>query len=218
MLTLGNMSGYKTVAERAEASFTEKRSEFIGCIAHCSKEEEALAFIEERRKLHRKATHNCYAYILRDNNIGRHSDDGEPSGTAGAPMFEVLKKEGLTDVCCVVTRYFGGILLGAGGLVRAYSNGVKIAVDAAKIKIMKPAEKLKIFLDYSLYGKMGAIFSEFEVKTESEDFGAGVEITLFVETEKSDFLRKKVIDACFGKVEITSLGMYEVDFSGNDQI
>lgn len=209
----GNMSGYKTIAARAEASFIERKSEFIGYISPCQTEAEALAFIEEIRKLHRKATHNCYAYILRDNNIGRHSDDGEPSGTAGAPMFEVLKKEGLTDVCCVVTRYFGGILLGAGGLVRAYSSGVKIAVDAARIKIMKPAEKLRLSLDYSLYGKMGAIFSDFGVKVEGEEFGAGVEIVLFVEEERAGEFREKIVDACFGKVEITGLGTVEADFS-----
>lgn len=205
--------GYKTIAARAEASFTEKKSEFIGYIAPCKTEAEALAFIEEIRRLHRKATHNCYAYILRDNNIGRHSDDGEPSGTAGAPMFEVLKKEGLTDVCCVVTRYFGGILLGAGGLVRAYSCGVKNAVEAAEIKLMKPAEKLKISVEYPLYGKLGAIFSEIGAIIEREDFGAGVEIVLFVEAERAEELRKKIIDACFGKAEIISLGELEADFS-----
>ena len=100
----GKSESYKTIAERAQASFIEKKSEFIGNIAPCTTESEAISFVEEIRKQHRKATHNCYAYILRENNIGRHSDDGEPSGTAGAPMFEVLKKEGLTDVCCVVTR------------------------------------------------------------------------------------------------------------------
>ena len=207
------MSGYKTIAERAEASFTEKKSEFIGYIAPCTTETEALEFIEEIRKMHRKATHNCYAYILRDNNIGRHSDDGEPSGTAGAPMFEVLKKEGLTDVCCVVTRYFGGIKLGGGGLVRAYSNGVKIAVEAAKIKVMRPAERLKICIDYSLYGKMGEVFSEFGVIVENEEFGAGVEIVLCVEAERADRLRERAIDVCFGKAEILGLGTLEVDFS-----
>ena len=140
----GKPESYKTIAERAQASFIEKKSEFIGNIAPCTTESEAISFVEEIRKQHRKATHNCYAYILRENNIGRHSDDGEPSGTAGAPMFEVLKKEGLTDVCCVVTRYFGGVLLGAGGLVRAYSNGVTAAVGASRIKEMKSAAKLII--------------------------------------------------------------------------
>lgn len=210
----GNYEGYKTVAERAEASFTEKKSEFIGYIAPCKTEAEALGFIEEIRRLHRKATHNCYAYILRDNNIGRHSDDGEPSGTAGAPMFEVLKKEGLTDVCCVVTRYFGGVLLGAGGLVRAYTNGVKIAVEAARIKEMKTAERVKISLDYSLYGKMGAVFSEFDVRTEKEEFGTGVEIVLFVEAGKAEEFCERVKDVCFGRVGIERLEIVEYDFGG----
>ncbi|MCM1054950.1 MAG: YigZ family protein [Bacteroides sp.] len=205
-------SGYRTVAERAEASFIEKRSEFIGYIAPCASEAEALSFIEEIRRLHRKATHNCYAYILRDNNTGRHSDDGEPSGTAGAPMFEVLKKEGLTDVCCVVTRYFGGVLLGAGGLVRAYSNGAKLAVEAARIKEMRSAEKLKLSLEYSLYGKLGAVFSEFDARTEREEFGAGVEIVLYVEAGKAEKLCETIRDVCFGRAAIESLGSEEFDF------
>lgn len=203
---------YKTVAARAEASFTEKKSEFIGYIAPCKTEAEALEFIEEIRKQHRKATHNCYAYLLRENNIGRHSDDGEPSGTAGAPMFEVLKKEGLTDVCCVVTRYFGGILLGAGGLVRAYANGVKIAVEAAQIKEMRLAEKLLVSLDYSLYGKVGGLLSKFDARTEKEEFGAGVVISLFVEAAKSGEFCAELTDACFGRAEIKSLGSTEFDF------
>ncbi len=208
----GKPESYKTIAKKAQASFVEKKSEFIGNIAPCTTESEAISFIEEIRKQHRKATHNCYAYILRENNIGRHSDDGEPSGTAGAPMFEVLKKEGLTDVCCVVTRYFGGVLLGAGGLVRAYSNGVAAAVGASRIKEMKSAAKLIIEVEYSLYGKLGAIFSEFDARIEKEEFAAGVEIILFVEEEKAESLKEKVVDACFGRVVIKELGRIEFDF------
>ncbi len=208
----GKIESYKTVAERAQASFTEKKSEFIGSIAPCTTESEAISFIEEIRKLHRKATHNCYAYILRENNIGRHSDDGEPSGTAGAPMFEVLKKEGLTDVCCVVTRYFGGILLGAGGLVRAYANGAALAVGASKIKEMKLAERLIIEVDYSLYGKLGAIFSEFDARIDGEEFAAGVKIVLYVEAEKAESLKAKVIDVCCGRAVIKDSGTEEFDF------
>lgn len=103
---------YKTIRNRTEASFTEKKSEFIGYISPAGTEEEAIGFINEIRAMHRKATHNCYAYILRNNNTGRHSDDGEPGGTAGMPIYDVLSKNGITDVVCVVTRYFGGILLG----------------------------------------------------------------------------------------------------------
>ena len=112
-----NTPDYDTVGGYAEASFIEKKSEFIGYITHAESDEEAVAFINEIRGRHRKATHNVYAYILRNGSITRYSDDGEPQGTAGVPVFEVLRKEGLTDVCCVVTRYFGGILLGGGGLV-----------------------------------------------------------------------------------------------------
>ena len=107
--------GYSTINGRAEASFTERRSEFIGYIAHVETNDEAVDFIGEIRAMHRKATHNVYAYILRDGCTSRYSDDGEPQGTAGVPVLDVLMKEGLTDVCCVVTRYFGGILLGGGG-------------------------------------------------------------------------------------------------------
>ena len=206
------MTNYKTVAGTATASFIEKKSEFIGNIAPCTTEEEAIAFIQEIRRQHRKATHNCYAYILRDNNIARHSDDGEPSGTAGAPMFEVLKKEGLTDVCCVVTRYFGGILLGAGGLVRAYTSGAKAAVDAAQIKEMRMAEQLRLTLDYSLYGKIGATLSEFDVRVSSEDFAADVTVTLYIPQEKSKELSAQLTDICSGKISIESLGIGEYDF------
>lgn len=207
------MAEYKTIADRATASFTEKKSEFIGNIAPVKTEEAAIAFIEEIRKQHRKATHNCYAYILKDNNIGRHSDDGEPSGTAGAPMFEVLKKEELTDVCCVVTRYFGGIKLGGGGLVRAYGNGVKAAIDAAKIKLISTARRLIVTMDYSLYGKIGALLAEYDVRVQNEDFGADVKINLYVRDERAEEFKEKLIDLCFGRVEIDDLGTEEFDFA-----
>ena len=122
---------YFTVSQPAEDSFIEKRSEFIGYIAPVATNEQAVDFINQIRAKHRKAKHNVYAYILRQDNISRYSDDGEPQGTAGMPVLEVLKKRGLTDVCVVVTRYFGGILLGGGGLVRAYSHAASLACDAA---------------------------------------------------------------------------------------
>lgn len=206
------MTTYKTIAAPANASFIERKSEFIGYIAPCRTEQQALDFIGEIRKMHRKATHNCYAYILRDNNISRHSDDGEPSGTAGAPIYEVLKREGLTDVCCVVTRYFGGILLGAGGLVRAYANGAKIAVESARIKEMRSAVKMKLSLDYSLYGKTGALFGEFDVRVQNEEFSGDVQIVLFVSEEKSEAFTAKLTDLCNGRVGIEALGTEEFDF------
>lgn len=193
---------YKTIAERCEARFTEKKSEFIGCLAPVTSENEAIEFINEIRALHRKATHNCYAYILRENTICRHSDDGEPSGTAGAPILEVLRREGLTDAACVVTRYFGGILLGAGGLVRAYTRGAKDAVDCARIRVMAMSARMKITLDYALYGRLPQIFSEFDARVIDESFGENVEISVQVREEFIEKLQERLIDCCSGKASV----------------
>lgn len=204
---------YKTIGGRCEARFIEKKSEFIGYLSPAATEEEALSFINDIRAMHRKATHNCYAYILRENGIARHSDDGEPGGTAGVPIYEVLRKEELTDIVCVVTRYFGGVLLGAGGLVRAYTRGAKDAVDSAGIKVMAMAENLKISIDYALYGRLPQIFAEFDTRTAAEDFGEGVEIALWVREELFGSLRDKLVDACNGKIEIEVLGRDWYDFA-----
>lgn len=204
---------YKTIAERCESSFTEKKSEFIGYLCPVTTEEQAIAFVEEIRARHRKATHNCYAYILRENNTARHSDDGEPGGTAGVPIYEVLRKEGLTDICCVVTRYFGGIQLGAGGLVRAYTKGAKDAVNAAKIKCMASAERLTVTVDYSLYGKLAQIFAEFDARVENEDFADNVTVTLCIREETAEKLRSKLIDSCNGSADIKSVQKLCFDFA-----
>ncbi len=204
--------GYKTINGSAEARFIEKKSEFIGYIRHTETEAEAIAFINEIRAMHRKATHNCYAYMLRDNNTARHSDDGEPGGTAGVPIYEVLRKEGLTDVTCVVTRYFGGIMLGAGGLVRAYTQGAKIAVEAAEILNMCTAARLCLKLEYSLYGKIGKTLTDFDVRTEKEDFGADVEITLCIRTEDEESFKAALIDLCNGSIIIKKLEELEYNF------
>ena len=204
--------GYKTINGSSEASFIEKKSEFIGYLRHTATEQEALDFIAEIRAKHRKATHNCYAYILRDNNISRHSDDGEPGGTAGVPIYEVLRKEGLTDVTCVVTRYFGGILLGAGGLVRAYTEGAKLAVDEAEIKDMETADRLVLTLAYTLYGKIGRILTEFDVRPESEDFGADVKITLYIREKDTEEFTEKLIDLCNGSIIVEKTDTLEYNF------
>lgn len=203
---------YKTIDGNSEARFIEKKSEFISYLRHVETEAEAIAFINEIRAQHRKATHNCYAYILRDNNISRHSDDGEPSGTAGAPIYEVLKKEGLTDIACVVTRYFGGILLGAGGLVRAYTQGAKLAVDSAAVLNMCQAARLRLVLAYPLYGKIGKILAEYDARVEAEDFAADVTITSVVRSEQADDLTAALTDACYGDINIQKLGDIEYNF------
>jgi len=134
--------GWTTIKEAATASFIERKSEFIGSIKPVTTEEEALDFVASVKKQYADARHNVYAYILRENNVTRFSDDGEPHGTAGMPVLDVLRKEGVTDVAVVVTRYFGGILLGTGGLVRAYSQSAKMALDAAGKAVM---QKLTVF-------------------------------------------------------------------------
>ena len=199
---------YKTIARRCEARFIEKKSEFIGYLCPVQTEEQAVAFIEEIRAMHRKATHNCYAYILRENNAARHSDDGEPGGTAGVPIYEVLRKEGLTDVCCVVTRYFGGVLLGAGGLVRAYTKGAKDAVDAAQIKCMAEAVKLAVTVDYGLYGRLAQVFADFDARVEDN-----VRIVLHIRAENSQKLTDKLVDVCNGAVSVEEIEKLNFDFA-----
>lgn len=204
---------YKTIARRCEARFIEKKSEFIGYLCPVQTEEQAVAFIEEIRAMHRKATHNCYAYILRENNAARHSDDGEPGGTAGVPIYEVLRKEGLTDVCCVVTRYFGGVLLGAGGLVRAYTKGAKDAVDAAQIKCMAEAVKLAVTVDYGLYGRLAQVFADFDARVDDERFADNVRIVLHIRAENSQKLTDKLVDVCNGAVSVEEIEKLNFDFA-----
>lgn len=204
---------YKTIARRCEARFIEKKSEFIGYLCPVQTEEQAVAFIEEIRAMHRKATHNCYAYILRENNAARHSDDGEPGGTAGVPIHEVLRREGLTDVCCVVTRYFGGILLGAGGLVRAYTRGAKDAVDAAQMKCMAAAVKLLVTVDYGLYGRLAQIFAEHDARVSDEKFADNVQITLYIREETAAALTDKLVDSCNGNISVEELEKLNYDFA-----
>lgn len=205
--------GYKTIGGSAEARFIEKKSEFIGYLRHTETEKEALGFIAEIRALHRRARHNCYAYLLRENHISRHSDDGEPAGTAGAPIYEVLRREGLTDVTCVVTRYFGGILLGAGGLTRAYAQGAKLAVDAAAIRSMDTALRLRLTLAYPLYGRLGKILSEFDVRTESEEFSAEVVLTAAVRAERAAAFLTALNDCSGGGILTEKIEEVDYNFS-----
>ena len=146
------LQAYRTIQREASDVFVERRSRFIGHIRPVQTESEALAFVAEKKKEYWDATHNVYAYVLRDGGIRRYSDDGEPQGTAGIPVLEVLLKEGLTDCVVVVTRYFGGILLGGGGLIRAYSHGARLAVDAGIRLDMRPCDRAEIHCDYAQYG------------------------------------------------------------------
>ena len=204
---------YKTIYEPAEDSFIERKSEFIGYIAPVTTNDEAVDFINQIKAKHRKARHNVYAYIIREGNISRYSDDGEPQGTGGVPVLDVLQKEGLTDVCVVVTRYFGGILLGGGGLVRAYSHACKLAVDAARIMIMCQCSEITVTCDYSFYGKLTYAVPEFEVKIKSEDFADDVKMTMLVKAEKVQPLKDKLIDLANGKINIEETTDIWADFA-----
>ncbi|MBR6967284.1 MAG: YigZ family protein [Ruminococcus sp.] len=204
---------YFTISANAKASFIEKRSEFIGHIAPVKTNDEAVAFINSIKSEHRKAKHNVYAYILRGDNISRYSDDGEPQGTAGVPVLDVLKKRGLTDVCVVVTRYFGGILLGGGGLVRAYSHAASLACDAAHIMDMRLCHKLRIKADYGMYGKISYLLPNYETITVSSDFGSDVVLEILVLSEKLDSLKKELTEATNGTVETEDCGELFEDFS-----
>lgn len=197
-----NNNDYSTINGFAEASFIERKSEFIGYIKHVETNDEAVDFINEIRAKHRKATHNVYAYILREGSTSRYSDDGEPQGTAGVPVLDVLQKERLTDICCVVTRYFGGILLGGGGLVRAYSHSAKIAVEAAERHIMCRCFPIDVTVDYNLYGKINYILPEFEVKLLDTLFASDVTIKMLVKLDYIDKLKKELTDITNGNISI----------------
>lgn len=209
---------YFTISEAANASFIEKRSEFIGYIAPVKTNDEAVEFISSIKSKHRKAKHNVYAYILRHDNISRYSDDGEPQGTAGVPVLDVLKKRNLTDVCVVVTRYFGGILLGGGGLVRAYSHTASLACDAADIMNMCQCRKLKIETDYSLYGRIAYLLPSYETITLSSDFGGNISMEILVLSEKYEALLKGLTEATNGAVSVTDCGELYHDFSSVKKI
>ena len=188
-----------------EAEFVEKKSRFIGRIWCVETEEEALARIQEMKKQHYDATHNCWAYIIHGGAV-RFSDDGEPGGTAGMPMLQVLPRDGLYNVVCVVTRYFGGILLGAGGLVRAYTKGAKIAVDAAGKSMKRVWTVVYLPCPYSFYERVKLEVEAFGGIIRNTDFGAEVELELlFPEAQTQSFL-DRLIDMTAGTVEAMEIG------------
>lgn len=197
---------YKTVANRSSAEFVERRSRFIGYIKPVTTKEQAIDFINEIKAKHWDATHNVYAYVLRDGHTQRYSDDGEPQGTAGVPVLDVLLKEGLTDCVVVATRYFGGVLLGAGGLVRAYSHTAKIAVDAGEIATMHLCSIMKIECDYNFYGKISSLIPEFGGAVDDTVFEENVTVKFHIPSENEGRFSSKLTDASFGKLQAQKIG------------
>lgn len=205
------MDSYKTVKQRSEEVFIEKRSKFIGYCFPVTSEKEALGILSELRARHWDATHNVYAYVLREGNVMRYSDDGEPQGTAGMPVLDVLRKSNITDVLVVVTRYFGGILLGGGGLVRAYSHSASIAVKAAKPVIMKECLLNILRVDYSRYTKAESMVTEAGGVIDETTFDDAVNIEFHIEPENMSKLTKNIADLTGGKAQFTEIG---ADFYG----
>ena len=194
------MDEYLVPTQYGEDEFVEKKSRFIGRVWPVETEEEALAKIQEMKKQHYDATHNCWAYVIRDGAM-RFSDDGEPGGTAGNPMMQVLQRENLYNVVCVVTRYFGGILLGAGGLVRAYTKGAKIAIDAAGKSMKRVWTVLYVPCPYTYYERVKLEIDNFGGILRTTEFGAEVDLEILLpEAQVTPFV-EKITDMTAGTVE-----------------
>lgn len=189
------IADFKTVDQEASYEFIEKRSKFIGYVKPTKSEQEAVDFINKIKTIHRQATHNVYAFVLRSENFSKFSDDGEPQGTAGLPILDVLRKQEIVDATVVVTRYFGGTLLGTGGLVRAYSKSAKLALDAGKIISMGFFLNVCLECDYTSFGKISSCISGLEGKVDDSEFTNKVKIKFHVREEKI-----KKLEDCIGRI------------------
>lgn len=207
-----SLSEYKTVKLYNSDEYIIKRSRFIGYACPVKSIQEANDFIAEIKGKHWDATHNVYAYILREGSVKRYSDDGEPQGTAGVPVLDVLEKENLVDTAVVVTRYFGGILLGGGGLVRAYSHSAKIAVESAEIITMALCSDLEIFCDYTFYGKLGAFLSAEGAVVLDTEFTDNVKIKFRLKKSDVPHFNVKLTELSNGKISARVLEEKFCDF------
>lgn len=197
---------YKTLANRASDEYIVKKSRFIGYAAPVTTEKEALDFIAEISKKHWDAKHNVYAYSLKENGTKRCSDDGEPQGTAGVPVLNVLIREDVTDCVVVVTRYFGGILLGGGGLIRAYSHTAKIGVEAAGIITLAKRTVCKIVADYTYYGKIETLIRDFGGVITDTDFAESVVIKFRIDKGTKKDFSDKLQDLTNGNIGFDTIG------------
>ena len=190
---------YTTIRKEASAEFEEKRSLFIGYALPLNSEEDATEFIEKIKAKHSDATHNVFGYTMKNGIIARYSDDGEPQGTAGMPVLDVIRKSGVDDACVVVTRYFGGTLLGAGGLVRAYSQAAKIALEAAEIVTYEPYTELLIPCSYSDYQKISAELPKYGAIIDDTEFSDSVMLKIAVKSDISTKVSSKISEISAGK-------------------
>ena len=194
------MDEYLVPTAFGEDEFVEKKSRFIGRIWPVETEEQALEKIAEMKKQHYDATHNCWAYVIKDGAV-RFSDDGEPGGTAGMPMVQVLQKEQLYNAVCVVTRYFGGTLLGAGGLVRAYTKGAKIAIDAAGKSMKRVWSVIYLPIPYTYYERVKLEIAAFDGVIRDTRFGAEIELELLIAQGQAQAFLDRIVDMTAGQVE-----------------
>jgi uncharacterized YigZ family protein len=190
---------YVTVKQEAHVEFEEKRSLFIGHAIHVKDEEEAAAFVKSIKKQYADATHNVWAYHLKGGIIARYSDDGEPQGTAGMPVLEAIRKSGVDDTCVVVTRYFGGILLGAGGLVRAYSHSAVLAINEAEIVVYEPYNEYSLSCGYSEYQKYSNVLSFEKAIIDSTDFTSEVLVRFAVKKNQAEQVLKRISEVGYGR-------------------
>ena len=193
------MTGYLTPAGVGRGEYDEKRSRFLGCVWPVANEEEARARIEETRKQYYDARHNCFCYLLRSGTV-RYGDDGEPQGTAGQPMLNVFQSEGLTDLCCVVTRYFGGVLLGAGGLVRAYTAAAKAALSDAGVKQMALWREYAVPCPYPLYERVKRLLDAHEAVVTDTDYGADVRFSALLRYDRAEAFEAALRDLSAGGI------------------
>lgn len=197
---------YKIIEYGGTGEIEEKKSRFIAHVAAASTEEEALAFIEAKKKQFWDARHNCYAYILGEQTqIMRFSDDGEPTGTAGRPILEVLMGSGIRNIVVVVTRYFGGTLLGTGGLVRAYTKAAQAGIAASDVRQMCYGYELTIVTDYNGIGKVQYLLGQRGISTVDADYAEQVSVRVRVPYEEKDVVINEITEATAGKAEITVL-------------
>lgn len=199
------MVEYTTISSGCEGSYTEKRSEFIAQIIPCKTTEECNGHIEAVKAKHHKARHNVWAYLLREGGVSRYSDDGEPQGTGGIPVLSVLQKSGVTDVCCVVTRYFGGVLLGASGLTRAYSAAAAEALKNAELLHFCESYRIKLETEYGMYGKLSYILPEYGIKDAGSEFADKVTLLFDIPADRYAPLEARLTELYNGRPDIEQL-------------
>lgn len=201
------MGNYVVALHESQAEIIEKKSRFIATLRPVNSEEEAVAFIDEMKKKYWDARHNCSAFVIGENaGLTRCSDDGEPSGTAGRPMLEVLLGSGVRNIAVVVTRYFGGVLLGTGGLVRAYQSATKEALEQCELAEVIFGSRVEVTVDYTNVGKLQYLLSSYEVDIVESEYGENVRFVIFLREEAAKNICDKIIDETAGKAVVNEMG------------